>query len=332
MKKLLMALLLTVVAAGTAFAAYPEKNIAGYIMWGAGGAMDNVARAVGPTAGEALGKTIVMQNKTGATGAIATTFVANQQPDGYSILFGAENPNLYKVTGISQIDYDEFDPIMLFLANVGIVLVPKDSPYKDYKSLIEAVKSGKKLKMGSTGPGGLPYVATSMINTIHHTNFTTVQFDGEGPGITALMGGHIDVFVTGLLAASTFVQSGAIRGIAVIDTKRAASVKDVPAVTEIYPKEYKPWLPWGAFFGAFVRKGTPKNVEATLVKAFTKAYKDPKFDKFAQQLGGIKLGLTGEKARKYIKQNQSVSCWLLEASGGTKKSPAEFGIPKPGQK
>ena len=132
MKKLCVALLLLSVMTGSAIAAYPEKNPQGYIMWGAGGAMDNVARAITPIAQQHLGKTIILQNKTGATGAIATTFVANQPADGYSLLFGAENPNLYKVAGLSQIDYDQLDPVLLMMANVGVVVVAKDSPYKTY--------------------------------------------------------------------------------------------------------------------------------------------------------------------------------------------------------
>ncbi len=331
-KKLVLMVLMSLFFVSSAFAAFPEKNMQGYIMWGAGGAMDNVARAVAPNAGKALGRTIILQNKTGATGAIATTFVANQPADGYSLLFGAENPNLYKVTGISKIDYDEFDPVMLFMANVGVVLVPKDSPYKDYKSFIEAVKGGKKLKMGSTGPGGLPYVATSMINAIHKTNFNLVQFDGEGPAITALMGGHIDAVAVGLISATTFINSGAVRALTLLSTERIASVKDVPSVMEIYPKEYKHYLPWGAFFGAFVRKGTPKDVVDTLRAAFEKSYNDPKFSEFAKTMGGMKLGLTGDAARKYIKQNQSVSCWLLYEAGGAKASPNDFKISKPGDK
>lgn len=95
MKKLLLTVLFTALMAQAAFAAYPEKNLQGYIMWGAGGAMDNVARAITPMASKELGKTVIMQNKTGATGAVATTFVNNLPADGYTLLFGAENPNLY---------------------------------------------------------------------------------------------------------------------------------------------------------------------------------------------------------------------------------------------
>lgn len=328
MKRVALAFMFLLLVTGSALGAYPEKNLQGYIMWGAGGAMDNVTRAIVPIAQEHLGKTIILQNRTGATGAIATTFVANQPADGYSVLFGAENPNLYKVTGLSQIDYDQFDPVFLMMANVGVVLVGKDSPYTTYKELIEAAASGKTITMGSTGPGGLPFVATTMIEKIHDLKFNKMQFDGEGPCITALMGGHIDAVAVGLLAAANFIQSDSVRGLAVISKERIDSISAVPAITEVY-EEYSPYLPWGAFFGAFVRKGTPAEALEALQSAFQKGYDDPRFDEFAKSTGGVKLGLTGEKAREYIQQNKSVSAWLLYDAGGAKHSPEEFGISRP---
>lgn len=331
MRKLLLAVLFAAFMAQAAFAAYPERNIQGIIMWGAGGAMDNVARAITPMAADELGKAVIMQNKTGATGAIATTLVNNSPADGYTILFGAENPNLYKVTGLAPIDYEQFDPVILMMANVGVVVVPADSPYKTFKDFIEAAKSGKTIKVGSTGPGGLPLVATTMIEKVHGVKFPAIQFDGEGPAVTALMGKHIDAVAVGLLACTTFITGGQVRALAVISPERVPAIKDVPAITEFYPEEYKPYLPWGAFFGVFVKKGTPKEVYETLQKAYMKAYNDPKFDQFAKTMGGVKLGITGDEARKYINQNQSVSCWLLYEAGGAKESPEKFGIPRPGK-
>lgn len=332
MKKILTALFALTVIIAPAYAGYPEKPVQGYVMWGAGGALDNVSRAVAPVAGEALGKTIIMQNKTGATGAIALTTAANLPADGYSLLFGAENPNLYKVTGLSQLDYDQFDPIILLMANVGVVVVPKDSPYKSFSDLVEAAKSGKSVKLGSTGPGGLPYVATNMIQKIHGVKFNLIQFDGEGPALTALMGSHIDAVAVGLLSASAYINSGTINGLCVISKERIDSVKDVPAVVEIFPGLYDTYLPWGAFFGVFVKKGTPSDVQDKLRQAFVKAYNEPKFTDFSKTMGGLKLGLTGQKALDYIAQNKSVSAWLLYDSGGAKKSPAEFKIQRPSGK
>ena len=332
MKKFGILVLIFLAMAGAAQAAYPEKAIQGYVMWGAGGALDNVSRAVSPVAAQNLGKTIIMQNKTGATGAIALTTVANLPADGYSILFGAENPNLYKVTGLSKLDYDQFDPVVLLMANVGVVIVPKDSPYQSYQDLIEAAESGKSVKMGSTGPGGLPYVATNMIQKIHGVKFNLVQFDGEGPCITAIMGNHIEAVAVGLLSASTYINGGSVRALAVISKERIESVKDVPAVVESFPGKYDEYLPWGAFFGVFVKKDTPKEAFDKLQNAFLKAYNEPKFTEFAHTMGGVKLGLTGDEARAYIERNKSVSAWLLQDAGGAKTSPEEFGIPRPSSK
>ena len=89
--------------ATVASAAYPERDITGTIMGGAGGAMDVVSRAIQPHAEAALGKKIVMVNKPGGTGAIATNFVNNAPADGYNLLFGAENPQLHKVLGLAQL-------------------------------------------------------------------------------------------------------------------------------------------------------------------------------------------------------------------------------------
>lgn len=79
----------------------------------------------------------------------------------------------------------------------------------------------------------------------------------------------------------------------------------------------------------FVRKGTSQEVVNVLQSAFMKAYEDPKFDEFARTMGGVKLGLTGNDAVQYIRQNQSVSAWLLYDAGGAKSSPEQFGIPRP---
>ena len=94
-------------------AEYPDGNINGYVAWGAGGPTDTVSRSLSIYAAEALGTNIIIQNKTGATGSVATEFVQRQQSDGYSLLFNSENPPLYKVMGISNVDYDDYYPVII---------------------------------------------------------------------------------------------------------------------------------------------------------------------------------------------------------------------------
>jgi tripartite-type tricarboxylate transporter receptor subunit TctC len=117
MKRLLMGVALIALAAGPALAQdFPTKDLQGIIQWGAGGSTDTVMRAVTPHAEDVLGEDIVMTNRTGGVGAIATKFVMAQPADGYTLLMGAENPQLYKVMGLGDIDYSAFVPINILPA------------------------------------------------------------------------------------------------------------------------------------------------------------------------------------------------------------------------
>ena len=120
---------------------YPDHPINGIIAWGAGGGTDTVSRLTTPLAEKALGKPIILANKTGATGAIAAQAVASAKADGYTLMFHAENPQLYQVLGLSELSYDDFDPVMLFVQGSTVIVVPKDSPLKTYDDLIKAAKA-----------------------------------------------------------------------------------------------------------------------------------------------------------------------------------------------
>lgn len=309
-------------------AAYPEKNIQGYIMWGAGGGMDGVSRAISPLAERHLGKSIILQNKVGATGAVATTLVANSPADGYNLLYSAENPTIYRILGLSKLSFHDFEPVILAVEGAVVICVNPNTPYKTMNELVSAAKSNKKIKMGTSGTGGLPYVAGAMMKTIHGIEFNYIQFDGDGPGATAVMGGHAEVMPLALSTSVEYIRAGRLRGLAVLRTERVPQLPDVPAITEIYP-EYKQFLPWGPFYGVFVKKGTPSDVVAKLTDAFVKASKEQRFKEFVKNSGGFELNLTGKAARQYLDRFESTASWLVYEAGGAKKSPAEFGIPEP---
>ena len=96
-----------------AFAEYPEQNVTGVVQWGAGGGTDSLMRPLSAIAEQNLGKSIIIQNMTGATGSIATQYVYDAPADGYTLLMGAENPALYDILEISELTYDDFDCVYL---------------------------------------------------------------------------------------------------------------------------------------------------------------------------------------------------------------------------
>lgn len=332
MKKLRIiatALLFMSAVTGTAVAQqFPQKNLQGLIMWGAGGGTDNFARSITPIAEKNLGRTVILQNKVGAAGAIATTMTVNAPADGYTLLYGAENPAIFRILGLSPLSFHDLEPIIIPIEGTVVICVNPDTPYKTMQDLIKATEANKKIKMGTSGTGGLPYVAGAMMKVIHGAEFNHIQFDGDGPGATAVMGGHADMMPLALSTSVEYIRSGRLRGLAVLRTERVSQLPDVPAITEIYP-EYAKFLPWGPFYGIFVKKGTAPEVVKTLTDAFLKASEDDRFKAFAKNSGGEMINLTGDAARSYLTKFESTASWLVHNAGGSKKSPEEFGIPKP---
>ena len=189
MKRLLLvSMVLAVCCLGIAFAAdYPDRDLQGIIMWGAGGATDNVARAITPLVEPYLGKQIVLINKPGGTGAISTQYVYSRPSDGYTLLYGAENPQLHGVLKLSKLDYKDFYPVNILARGVGVIVANNDTPWNSFKELIEdAKKRPGQIKMGSTGPGGLPYTVGAMIQAVTGFDVIRVPFDGEGLWTTKL--------------------------------------------------------------------------------------------------------------------------------------------------
>ena len=275
---------------------FPDKNLQGIIMWGAGGATDNVARAVTPLVEAALGKQIVLINKPGGTGAIATQYVHGRPSDGYTLLYGAENPQVYRILQLSELDYKDFYPVNILGRGVGVIVCNKDMPWKSFKELVEdAKKRPGKIKMGSTGPGGLPYTVGAMTKNVTGFDVTSVPFGGEGPGVTAMQGGHVDFMPAGLTAVREHIRAGRVRALAVVSDTPIPGLEDIPLITDDFP-DFKKYLPWGPFYGIWCKRDVPEDAKQKLVEAFKKGASDPKFEAFLTDFGAVLMNISGEEA------------------------------------
>lgn len=316
--------------AGSAFAAeFPERELLGVIMWGAGGATDVVARAVTPGVEEALGKKIVLLNKSGGAGAISTAYVNAAPSDGYTLLYGAENPQLHGVLAVSDIDYSKFYPVNVLGRGVAVIVTGKDAPWNSFKELVEdAQKRPGEIKMGSTGPGGLPHVVGSLLNSVTSFQVTSVPFDGEGPGLTALQGGHVDFMPSGVSAAAEHIKAGRVKALAVVNTAELPTLPGVAPITNDFP-DFAKYLPWGPFYGVFVKADTPDDVKAKLVEVFKTGADAATFQELMANRGNVMMNISGTEAEDFLKKWQSITTWVLHDAGATKKSPEELGIPRP---
>lgn len=325
----LCVMMLAAVAGCSQQAKYPTKPLNMVVGWAAGGMTDRLMRGISALAEKQLGQSIVVTNMTGASSAIAVQHVYSQPADGYTLLGGSENPALFQVLDLSARSYDDFDPIILLAGSVPVILVHPDAPWKTIKDLVADLKTkGKEIKMGHTGPGAQPFTVATMMKTALGVECTLVPYDGDAPVLTALMGKQVDFTVATGTSCIEYIRAGKVRPLASCAAQRVKGLENVPLMHEEIP-EMKKYLPWGAFYGVFVKKGTPKEIEDKLVSVFKQAAESAEWKKTLEDMVAIPLNLTGEDAAKYIKKWQSITAWILHEGGATKKSPAEFNIPKP---
>ena len=307
-------------------AAYPTKSIQGSIMWSAGGICDTVSRAAGLVAQEELGQSIVFTNRAGSGGGVSTAYVNAQAADGYELLFGAENPQIAKVMGTSELDYDDFYPICLLSNSYGGIYVAKDSKYQTVEDLFnDMLANPGKVIAATTGAGGLPETAATIIRSISGTEPNMVPFDGENECAIAVMGGNADFAVSTLGSIASFYQSGDIRILAMFHNERLEGFDDVPAITEIYP-EYNEVLPWGPFYGVFVKQGTDQAIIDTLTAAFSKACEAPDFQELVASKGCFVMNMICDEAVEYLKKYRATTSYMLYDSGVASIDPASVGI------
>jgi len=308
---------------------YPERDVTAVIQWGAGGGTDVAMRGYAPYAEEALGKKIILQNKPGAAGAIGANFVLQQPSDGYTILMGAEPQALFRVMKMAEFDYDQFYPINVAAIANSILLVAKpDAPWNSMQDLLSHVQANpKKVKQYMAGQGTVPYTVNTMVGSLTKFETILVPFDGDGPAIAALQGGHIDIGFIASGAAIEHIKAGRLKALGVLDNKPFQGISpmtDAPSLRGL-PK----YLPWGSWYGVFVKKDTPDAVKAKLVAAFKKAGDNPQYRKLMEGRGTTMLNIGGADAEKFIKKWQSTTAWLYQNAGTAKVDPATLGIAKP---
>ena len=307
---------------------YPTKDIQGSIMWSAGGVCDMSARAIGSVAQEELGS-IIFTNRAGSGGAVSTTYVSAQPADGYELLFGAENPQIAKVMGTAEIDYDDFIPINLYCTTYAAVSVSKDSPYNTLEELMDDILANPgKIVMATTGAGGLPEVVAAMFADVVGTEPIIVPFDGENECMTAIMGGNADYTITTLGSAASFYESGDIKLLSMIADSPVEGYEDIPIVVDSYA-DFSKYVPWGPFYGVFVKAGTDQAIVDKLTEVFSVAAEDQGLHDLLLANGCFPMNLSGDEAVNYLQNYRSITSWLLYNSGAAQFSPEEFGIQQP---
>jgi len=215
---------------------YPNRPIMLVVPYAAGGGNDVMARIVAEKMSKTLGQQIVIENRGGAGGTIATRAVAKSAPDGYTLVIGgtgtlAINPTLYPNAG-----YDprkDFAPIGLIATGALVVLVHPSVPVRSIEELIDrARKEPGKLNYASAGPGSGIHLGTELFASMAGIRFTHIPYRGTSPALNDLLGGHVDIYFSSLPPALGLVGEGKVRALAVTGSRREQALPDLPTVAE----------------------------------------------------------------------------------------------------
>ena len=253
---------------------YPARPITLVVPYAAGGGNDVMARIVAEKMSKSLGQQIVIENKGGAGGSIATRQVAKAAPDGYTLALGgtgtlAINPTLYPNVG-----YDprkDFAPVGLIASSALVVLVNTSVEAQSIGELIAlARREPGKLNYASAGAGSGIHLGSELLAHMAGIKLTHIPYKGSGPALTDLLGGHVAIYLSSLPPAIALVREGKVRALGVTGPTRSPIFPDLPTVAEAALPGYEAVLHYGIVAPA----GTPQPIVEKLNAALRAALAD----------------------------------------------------------
>jgi len=242
---------------------YPNRPVRLVVPYPPGGTADLLARVVGQSLGSQLGQTVVVENRGGAGGNIATEHVAKSEPDGYTLLMAnasvlAINPSLFRSVPFDPLR--DFAPISL-VAHVPLILVVHPStPVNSVKELIALAKARPgQLNYAAAGHGSTTHLSMELFKTMAGCDLTTIAYKGSGPALAAITAGEVPVMFELFPTALGFIKSGRLRALAVTSPERSSLMPDLPPVAETLPGFHV-----ASWFGIVAPARTPKDIVAKL--------------------------------------------------------------------
>jgi tripartite-type tricarboxylate transporter receptor subunit TctC len=274
-----LALLLVTVCTGATPAAaqsWPAaKPITMVVPFPPGPALDLVARLVGGKMSEALGQTVVVDNRTGANGTIGSSAVARAAPDGYMLLAATAGTHVTAVHLLKNLPYDplkDFTPIVAAVEPVTCLAVNSALPVNSVEELIAYAKARPdELSYGSSGVGSVFQMMGELFNQTAGVRIKHVPYRGVAPAMQDVVSGHIPMVFISVSNAVPAVQSGRVKILAVLEPTRYAKLPDIRSMSEIVPAFQKP----SSWFGFFGPAGLPREIVTRLNAEMVKALKAP---------------------------------------------------------
>ena len=295
--------------------AFPVKPMRGVVANAPGGVPDTVLRLLLDKASPALGQPMVVDNRGGAGGVIASELVAKSAPDGYTLL----------ITAIGALDpvvlaRPPYDPIADFagvaqLADLYGVLI--STPSRNFRTLADMEGFGRAnpgvLNFGSSGAGSFTHLSALKLAVDGGFSAVHIPVKGASQAITEVMAGRLDFYVPGAVAALPLIRQGKVRALAVITDKRSAQLPDVPTLAEA--SSGRPVTLLSSGVGLFAPKATPRDIVARLNREMVRAGSNPETREKLEALGAVPSALTPEQLDEVVKSTSAQLRSLVKTAG-----------------
>jgi tripartite-type tricarboxylate transporter receptor subunit TctC len=266
---------------------YPSRPVRIIVGFAAGGGVDITARLIGQWLSDRLGQTFVIENRPGAGGNIGTEVVVNSPPDGYTLLLSTV-PNAVNATLYDKLSFNfirDTVPVGGIIRVPMAVLIHPSVPAKTIPEFIAYAKANPgKVNMASAGTGSAPHMAGELFNYMAGVKMIHVPYRGQGPALSDLLGGQVQVLFATTPGTTDFIKDGRLRALAITTASRVEVLPDLPPVGDFVPGyEASQW------YGLAAPKGTPAELVGKLNAEIKAALVDPAMKKKLSDIGGEML-------------------------------------------
>ena len=292
---------------------YPSKPIRIVVPYSPGGGADTTARLLAPGLQEALGQTIIVENRPGASGMIGDEAVAKAAPDGYTLLIGAfahsVNPSLFAKMPFKT--PDDFAPISLLVTVPELLVITPSHPAKTVADLVALAKAQPgKLFYASSGNGSAQHLAAELFKLRTGTNIGHIPYKGGGQAVIDVAAGHVPFYFGNMSAALPQAQAGRVRALAVTSAERSPAAPDVPTLAEAGVKDCE-ISEWNTLIAP---AGTPEPVIARLHDEVTKLMKSPALEKKFAELGETVVASTPQECAAFERAEMAKWAEVVKAA------------------
>ena len=252
-------------------AKYPVKPVRFVVGFAPGGAVDVQARVVAQRLSEALGQSVIVENRPGADGILAGDFVAKSSPDGYVVAYVSAGHAMNSILHAKTLPYNairDFAPVSLVASGPLTLVVNRSLPVNGLKELIALARARPgQLNFASSGSGGTMHLAGELLKNVAKVDIVHVPYKGGGPALTDVLGGQIEMTFVGAPASMPHIKSGRLKVLAVTTTKRSVALPDVPTVAELGFPGYE----LAAWYGVLAPARTSPQIVTQLSTEIAKA-------------------------------------------------------------